>query len=189
MSSEATLDSGGGGTVEYIQHHLTNLCVGDCDPVTHQAAGFWAWHLDTIVISYLLGALIVFVGWRVGRSLNPNKPSGFQNFVEMLLDFTAGGIHSAQIGFQLTSDEGSELGGWNIDDVCIVAWEPPPDEEAGVGGAGGGGGAGGSGADPGLDPPGEGCACRTAPPQHDSGAPWALFGAATALLALVRRRK
>lgn len=89
MSSEVAHDSGEKGTVEYIQHHLTNLCVGDCDPVTHQAAGFWAWHLDTIVISYLLGALIVLVGWRVGRSLNPNKPSGFQNFVEMVLDFVS----------------------------------------------------------------------------------------------------
>lgn len=87
--SEAARNSEGGGTVEYIQHHLTNLCVGDCDPVTHKAAGFWAWHLDTIFFSYLLGALIVVVGWRVGRNLNADKPGGFQNFVEMILDFVS----------------------------------------------------------------------------------------------------
>ena len=29
--------------------------------------------------------------------------------------------HSVQVGFDLTSDEGLELGGWQVDDVCIVA--------------------------------------------------------------------
>ncbi|MFZ5592715.1 MAG: F0F1 ATP synthase subunit A [Pseudomonadota bacterium] len=85
--SEAAHNSGGSSTVEYIQHHLTNLCAGDCDPVTHQAAGFWAFHLDTMFFSYLLAALIVFVGWRVSARLNPGVPSGLQNFVEMILDF------------------------------------------------------------------------------------------------------
>jgi len=80
-------NSSGSGTVEYIQHHLTNLCVGDCDPVTHQAAGFWALHLDTIVISALLAFLIYKVSVKVTANLNPDAPSGFQNFVELILDF------------------------------------------------------------------------------------------------------
>ncbi len=79
--------SSGGGTVEYIQHHLTNLCVGDCDPVTHKAAGFWALHLDTVFFSVLLGAVIVLVSWRLGRNLQADTPSGFQNFVESILEF------------------------------------------------------------------------------------------------------
>lgn len=85
----AAENSSGGGTVEYIQHHLTNLCVGDCDPVTHQAAGFWALHLDTVFFSLVLAGLIIFVSSRVARSLNPNKPDGFQNFVEVLIDFVS----------------------------------------------------------------------------------------------------
>lgn len=85
MSESA--NSSGSGTVEYIQHHLTNLCVGDCDPVTHQAAGFWALHLDTIVISALLAFLIYKVSVKVTANLNPDAPSGFQNFVELILDF------------------------------------------------------------------------------------------------------
>lgn len=84
--SETTGQSGS-GTVEYIQHHLTNLCVGSCDPVTHKAVGFWAFHLDTIFFSYMLGALIVFASWKLGRNLNPNRPGGFQNFVEGILEF------------------------------------------------------------------------------------------------------
>ena len=82
----------GGGSVEYIQHHLTNLCVGSCDPVTHQDVGFWAFHMDTMVISYLLAALLVYVGWRVSSRLNPGVPGGFQNFVESILEFVGGQV-------------------------------------------------------------------------------------------------
>ncbi len=82
-------ESSGGGTVAYIQHHLTNLCVGDCDPVTHQAASFWAFHLDTIFFSLLLATLMVVVSWRLGRNLQADTPSGFQNFVETIVDFVS----------------------------------------------------------------------------------------------------
>ena len=82
----------GGGTVEYIQHHLTNLCVGNCDPVTHHPLGFWAFDLDTMIISYLLAALLVYTGWRVSSRLNPGVPGGFQNFVESILEFVAGQV-------------------------------------------------------------------------------------------------
>ncbi|WP_455203988.1 F0F1 ATP synthase subunit A [Kaarinaea lacus] len=84
--------SSGGGSVAYIQHHLTNLCAGDCDPVTHQAAGFWAWHLDTIFFSLLLGALIVIVSYRLGKRLTDGVPGGFQNFVESIIDFVQGQV-------------------------------------------------------------------------------------------------
>ncbi len=85
----ANENSSGGGTVEYIQHHLTNLCAGDCDPVTHKAASFWAWHLDTLFFSIVLGALIVAVSWRLGKNLSADTPSGFQNFVESIIEFVS----------------------------------------------------------------------------------------------------
>jgi F-type H+-transporting ATPase subunit a len=78
----------GGGSVEYIQHHLTNLCVGDCQGT----GGFLAFHLDTMIISYLLAALLVYAGWRVSSRLNPGVPGGFQNFVESILEFVAGQV-------------------------------------------------------------------------------------------------
>ncbi len=87
MSESA--NSSGGGTVEYIQHHLTNLCVGNCDPVTHKAAGFWSLHLDTIFFSYLLAALIIFVSIWLGKNLSADKPGAFQNMVEIIIDFVA----------------------------------------------------------------------------------------------------
>ncbi len=83
---------GGGGTVQYIQHHLTNLCVGDCDPITHKATSFWAFHLDSLFFAYLLGALIVFVSWRLGRSLSVENPSRVQSFVETIIEFVAGQV-------------------------------------------------------------------------------------------------
>ena len=88
MTTE-TQASDGGGSVAYIQHHLTNLCVGNCDPVTHQAAGFWAFHLDTLFFSGVIAAAIVFMSWRVTRNLTAGVPSGFQNFVELILDFVS----------------------------------------------------------------------------------------------------
>jgi len=77
--------AGGGGTVEYIQHHLTNLCAGEC-------GGFWTWHLDTLFFSFLLGALIVFVSWRLGKRLAVSTPGGFQNFVETIIEFVQGQV-------------------------------------------------------------------------------------------------
>lgn len=74
------------GTVEYIQHHLTNNSVGE---------GFWTFNLDTIVVSFLLGALIVFVSARLGRQLSTGEPGGFQNFVESILDFVATNVRDA----------------------------------------------------------------------------------------------
>jgi F-type H+-transporting ATPase subunit a len=76
--------SSGGGTVEYIQHHLTNLCAGDCDPVTHKAAGFWAWHLDTLFFSILLAIVIVLVSWRLGKRLTVGAPSGHNPLIAPL---------------------------------------------------------------------------------------------------------
>lgn len=82
----------GGGTVAYIQHHLTNLCVGNCDPVTHQPAGFWAINLDSLFFSVAIAGVIIAASWRVTRNLNADKPGGFQNFIETILDFVSGQV-------------------------------------------------------------------------------------------------
>ncbi len=82
-------ESSGGGSVAYIQHHLTNLCVGECDPVTHAPTGFWAFNMDSIFFAVMLAALIVVVSWRLGRNLQADTPSGFQNFVETVVEFVS----------------------------------------------------------------------------------------------------
>jgi F-type H+-transporting ATPase subunit a len=63
-------------TTEYIQHHLTNLHVGE---------GFWALHLDTLIVSALLGLVVFGAMWLATRKATAGVPSGMQNFVEMVV--------------------------------------------------------------------------------------------------------
>lgn len=75
--------------VEYIQHHLTNWCIG-CDPETHKPSGlidFNAFFLDTFLVSVILAGIFAFVAWKVGKSIDPDKPSGLQNVIEFLVEF------------------------------------------------------------------------------------------------------
>jgi F-type H+-transporting ATPase subunit a len=65
-------------TSEYISHHLTNLKVGQ---------GFWTVHVDTLLVSGILG-LIVFGGMAMlARRASSGIPTGWQNLVEMVLTF------------------------------------------------------------------------------------------------------
>ena len=79
--------SGELSTVGYIQHHLQNMCFGSCDLETHAAVGFWALNLDTVFFSLLLGAIMVFVGWRIGQKASAGVPSTMVNVGEMLVEF------------------------------------------------------------------------------------------------------
>jgi len=87
------------GTVEYIQHHLTNntlaLNAEAQEAIDKGQMTFWALNLDTIAFSLLLGALIVFVAARLGKQLESGTPGGFQNFVESVLDFVSTNVRDA----------------------------------------------------------------------------------------------
>jgi F-type H+-transporting ATPase subunit a len=75
--------------VGYIQHHLTNWCMG-CDPETHKPSNiidFSAFFLDTYLWSLALACLFAYVAWRVGKSLDADSPSSFQNFLEAVVEF------------------------------------------------------------------------------------------------------
>ncbi len=70
------MSAAGQTTTEYIQHHLTNLTVGQ---------GFWTVHLDTLVVSALLGLIVFGTMWLATRKATAGVPSGMQNFVEMVV--------------------------------------------------------------------------------------------------------
>ena len=70
--------SGGISSTDYISHHLTNLHVGE---------GFWTWHIDTLFFSLLTAGLMAGVAYVVGKNIDPDKPTGLQNLVEILLEF------------------------------------------------------------------------------------------------------
>jgi len=62
---------------EYIVHHLTNLKAG---------SGFWTFHLDTLIVSGLLGLLVFGLMWRVARRASAGVPGPLQNFFEIAVN-------------------------------------------------------------------------------------------------------
>jgi len=71
------MSSGTSGS-EYIKHHLHHLSVGD---------GFWAVHLDTLIVSWILGLFFLSIFRSVAKNASSGVPNGLQNFVEFLYDF------------------------------------------------------------------------------------------------------
>jgi F-type H+-transporting ATPase subunit a len=82
---------------EYIKHHLQNLTYGQ-NPDTgiwefaHTAQeakdmGFMAFHVDTLGVSFILGALFLLFFYRIGKKMTADTPSGAQNFIESIIEF------------------------------------------------------------------------------------------------------
>jgi F-type H+-transporting ATPase subunit a len=93
---------------EYMQHHLQNLVYGKL-PVGYERAdghiveqaqwtfahspkeaidmGFWAYNVDTLGVSIVLGLIFSFVFYRVAKNACTGVPSGFTNFIEMCVEF------------------------------------------------------------------------------------------------------
>jgi len=66
---------------DYIQHHLTFFTkpIGD--------GGFWTLHVDSLVVSVLLGIFGLGLIWWIVRGATPGVPGKRQAFVELLFDF------------------------------------------------------------------------------------------------------
>jgi len=88
--------AGGSSTTEYIKHHLTNLTFGQHPDgswgFAHSAAeakamGFWAIHVDTMFWSIGLGALFLWLFYRIAKRIESGQPSGAQNFIEWCVEF------------------------------------------------------------------------------------------------------
>lgn len=101
-AEEGTLTSN-----EYIQHHLQNMVFGKLPAdyervdgqVLEQAAwtlahspqeakdmGFWALNVDTLGWSIFLGMFFCFMFHRVAKRASEGAPSGFANFVELMVE-------------------------------------------------------------------------------------------------------
>ncbi|MGR3984546.1 MAG: F0F1 ATP synthase subunit A [Gammaproteobacteria bacterium] len=91
MASSNAITSG-----EFIRHHLTNLTYGrradggwGLAESGEEAAemGFLALHVDSLAWSFALGALFLWVFWRVARKAGAGLPGAMQNFVEWVVEF------------------------------------------------------------------------------------------------------
>ena len=82
MSAEAA----SGGLTEYINHHLThnNVPVGE--------GAFWSVHLDSLLVSFGMGLLLLGWFWWIARKATSGVPSKGQAFVEIVLDFVDGQV-------------------------------------------------------------------------------------------------
>ena len=66
--------------------------------VTFHKFSFWAFHLDTIFVSSLLGVLVFGFFWGVNRTAKRGVPSKLQNFVEFIHEFIADAVSSGYHG-------------------------------------------------------------------------------------------
>ena len=95
MASELTTEG-------YISHHLTNLTCGKtpdgwtCNPYMVDQMGFWAFHIDSLLWSVLLGSIFVLVfKMAMPKKIDPNTaPTKAQNFVEMCIEFVDDNVQS-----------------------------------------------------------------------------------------------
>ncbi|HRE31240.1 MAG TPA: F0F1 ATP synthase subunit A [Candidatus Berkiella sp.] len=65
-------------SAEYIRHHLTNLTWGE---------GFYALHLDTLIVSWILGLVFLATFYMAAKRVTSGVPGGLQNVVEVLVEF------------------------------------------------------------------------------------------------------
>ncbi len=79
MSSSTANEANGLTSVEYIQHHLHNNSIGE--------GGFWVLNLDTLIYSWLLAGVLMYIAYTMGKKMTPDTPSGGQNVLEAIVEF------------------------------------------------------------------------------------------------------
>ena len=100
MSSETITSS------EYIRHHLQNLTCSlqqghfHCAHTAEEAKamGFWAFNVDTLLMSFVLGTVFLFFFSRAVKSPAPGVPGGLQNFVEWVIEFIENSVRGSFSG-------------------------------------------------------------------------------------------
>ena len=70
-------------SAEFIQHHMTNLVIGE---------GFWAVHIDTLIFSILLGGAFCYFLRKMALKAHSGVPSWSLNLAEMIFDFVDGTV-------------------------------------------------------------------------------------------------
>ena len=83
-------------STEYIRHHLQNLTFGQHHDgswgLAHDAQqaadmGFWSINVDSMAMTLVLGAVLMWFFRSVAKKVEAGVPSGAQNFAEWVIDF------------------------------------------------------------------------------------------------------
>lgn len=71
---------------EYVQHHLEYMLLNLKD-FTMTRDGFWTLHLDTLLVSVVVGFCFLVLCRQVAKKVVTGVPGKAQNFIEMLVEF------------------------------------------------------------------------------------------------------
>jgi len=90
-------ESSSGGLTGYINHHLQQnaydtVAEAACHKGGEVACSPAALHVDTILVSFALGALFCLWFWMMARKATSGVPSRGQAFVEMIVEFVDGQV-------------------------------------------------------------------------------------------------
>jgi F-type H+-transporting ATPase subunit a len=80
MAAEHGAENAAPSATDYIGHHMTHWKVGE---------GLTAIHVDTLIMSFSLAAIVAFVFWRAARQATPGVPGRFLAFIEIAYEFVA----------------------------------------------------------------------------------------------------
>ena len=92
---------------EYIKHHLTNLTFGQKADgswgIAHGAdeiaeMGFWSINVDSMLFSIGLGVVFLWAFHRAAKKASSDAPTGWQNFVEMMIQFIDESVRGSYSG-------------------------------------------------------------------------------------------
>jgi F-type H+-transporting ATPase subunit a len=133
-------------TGEYISHHLQNLTFGQHPDgswgFAHgaeeaAAMGFWAFHVDTMFWSLLLGLVFYFLFGKVAKAANSGVPSRFQCAIEYVVEFVDNSVRESFHGTsKFIAPLALTLFVWiffmNFMDLIPVDWLPWVASQAGV---------------------------------------------------------
>ncbi len=131
---------------EYIQHHLQNLTFGQHPDgswgIAHgaqeaAAMGFWAFHVDTLVWSLVLGVVFYLMFRNIAKKANSGVPSRFQAIIESIIEFVDTSVKDSFHGTsRLIAPLALTLFVWiffmNLMDLIPVDWLPFVASSAGV---------------------------------------------------------
>jgi F-type H+-transporting ATPase subunit a len=123
---------------EYIQHHLQNLTFGQHADgswgIAHGAQeaadmGFWAFHVDTLVWSLVLGFSFFFLFRGIAKKANSGVPSRTQAMIESIVEFVDTSVKDSFHGTsRLIAPMALTLFVWiffmNLMDLIPVDWLP-----------------------------------------------------------------
>lgn len=126
---------------DYISHHLQNLQVCRAESgewIWNECAGnFWTVNVDSMFWSVLLGIVFFVLFRRVAKKSSTDKPTRWQAFVEIIVEFVNGAVKDTFHGkSRLIAPLGLTIFVWvffmNLMDLIPVDWIPKLAELAGI---------------------------------------------------------